>query len=400
MSCINHQHFALDRTHPILDGEPTFVSLQWTTRHRSAGLCSPVRSGSVEEPVKPMELLAWLGVLLCLSQSALLSGLNLACFSVSKLELELAVAQREPGAAVLAHLRQDSNFLLVTILWANVGVNVLLALLAGSVMTGVAAFLFSTVVITVFGEIVPQSWFVRRALTVVDRLAPVLRIYQWLLWPVARPTARVLDLWLGREAIPWFRERELRSIIRLHMDAGHGEIGNVEGQGALNFLLLDDILLMNEGEEIAPNSVLAIDFDGDRPQVPAFDTAAGEALLQRIVAAGTSRLVLTDRQHVPRRVLDVDTLLRAVWSDRTRTHLDGHSHRPIVVSDPATPLGAVIGRFRVHPQHHEDDVLDEDVILLWGTQRRIITGADILGRLLRGISRGTRAGSQTSARVC
>ena len=41
-------------------------------------------------------------------------------------------------------LRDDANFLLDTILWGNVAVNVLLALLSGSVLT-------------VFGEIVAQA---------------------------------------------------------------------------------------------------------------------------------------------------------------------------------------------------------------------------------------------------
>jgi hypothetical protein len=30
--------------------------------------------------------------------------------------------------------------------------------------------------------------------------------------------------------------------------------------------------------------------------------------------------------------------------------------------------------------------IDNDLILVWGQQKRIITGSDILGRLLRGIS--------------
>lgn len=37
------------------------------------------------------------------------------------------------------------------------------------------------------------------------------------------------------------------------------------------------------------------------------------------------------------------------------------------------------------PEHSQDDVVDHDVILLWNKTRRIITGGDILGRLLRGI---------------
>ena len=36
--------------------------------------------------------------------------------------------------------------------------------------------------------------------------------------------------------------------------------------------------------------------------------------------------------------------------------------------------------------HGTNDVVDEDFILLWGEQKRVITGSDILGRLLRGIT--------------
>ena len=63
-----------------------------------------------------------------------------------------------------------------------------------------------------------------------------------------------------------------------------------------------------------------------------------------------------------------------------------HCHRPIIVLDPSMPLGHVIGRLQAGGHRREDDVIDNDVVLLWGDQPRIITGADILGRLLRGIS--------------
>ena len=57
-----------------------------------------------------------------------------------------------------------------------------------------------------------------------------------------------------------------------------------------------------------------------------------------------------------------------------------------MVHDPKTPLGMVIQKLRVHPEHAEDDVIDNDLILCWAEERRIITGADLLGRLLRGIA--------------
>ena len=61
-------------------------------------------------------------------------------------------------------------------------------------------------------------------------------------------------------------------------------------------------------------------------------------------------------------------------------------HRPVIVSEVNTRMGDVMGRMKVKPIHPEDDVIDNDLILVWGKQKRIITGSDILGRLLRGIS--------------
>jgi len=41
---------------------------------------------------------------------------------------------------------------------------------------------------------------------------------------------------------------------------------------------------------------------------------------------------------------------------------------------------------KVVPERSGDDVIDHDLILVWSTERRIITGSDLLGRLLRGIT--------------
>ena len=158
--------------------------------------------------------LTWIGIVFCISQSAIFSGLNLAMFSLSRLRLEIEVAAGNQNAAKVLTLRQDSHFLLTTILWGNVSINVLLALLSDSIMTGVGAFLFSTVVITIFGEIAPQAYFSRNALRVASVLAPVLKFYQILLYPVAKPIAMLLDKWLGTEGIQYFREHNLKELIR------------------------------------------------------------------------------------------------------------------------------------------------------------------------------------------
>jgi len=76
-----------------------------------------------------MNTFIWIGILFCISQSAMFSGLNLAFFSISKLKLEIEVKNNNSHALKIAKLREDSNFLLTTILWGNVGINVLLTLL-------------------------------------------------------------------------------------------------------------------------------------------------------------------------------------------------------------------------------------------------------------------------------
>ena len=79
----------------------------------------------------------WIGIVVCLTQSAMFSGLNLAFFSLNRLRLEIeAEASPKSGARNVLRMRRDSNFLLTTILWGNVGINVLLTLLSDSVMTG------------------------------------------------------------------------------------------------------------------------------------------------------------------------------------------------------------------------------------------------------------------------
>ena len=64
-----------------------------------------------------MNWLTWVGIVLCISQSAILSGLNLAFFSISKLRLKVEANRGNHRAGVVARVRKDSNLLLATILW-------------------------------------------------------------------------------------------------------------------------------------------------------------------------------------------------------------------------------------------------------------------------------------------
>ncbi len=334
-----------------------------------------------------MLLLTWIGIAICITQSATLSGLNLAYFSISKLRLELEAAKNNKNAIRVLKLREDSNFLLVTILWGNVGVNVLLALLSGSVLAGVLAFLFSTVLITIFGEIIPQAYFSRNAIRVGALLSPVLRFYQIILFPVAKLTALILDKWLGKEGIYFYRERDLREIIKMHVESSDTDINKVEGKGALNFLAIDDIPIAAEGETIDPDSIIQLTFKNNKPVFPAIKPSASNRFLKKMNKSGKKWVVIVDRGNEPKLVIDADEFIRDAFFNSGNIKPLRHCHRPIIVREKKAKLGDIIPRLKVNPEHSQDDVIDEDIILFWNEDKRIITGSDILGRLLRGIVR-------------
>lgn len=336
----------------------------------------------------PVDTLVWLGIAFCISQSAMFSGLNLAFFSLNMLELEVEASHNNRAAQRILAMRQDSNFLLTTILWGNVGINVLLTLLSDSVLAGASAFLFSTVFITLCGEILPQAYFSRNALRMASALTPAMRFYQVLLFPVAKPAALLLDGWLGKEGISYLRERDLKRVIRKHVEADEAEVDHVEGIGALNFLSIDDLKVSQEGELINPDSVIRLPAKMDLPLIPDVERTENDPFLQRVNASGHNWVILADEQGEPLLLLDADGALRAALFEKdTPLDLYRFCHRPLIIRDENVTIGETILELKNQAEHdhQHDDALEFDAVLVWGDSPRIITGADILGRLLKGI---------------
>lgn len=333
-----------------------------------------------------MHVAIWSGIIFCISQSAIFSGLNLALFSITRLRLEVEAASGNKTAAMVLSLRTDTNRLLTTVLWGNVGINVLLTLLSDSVLAGISAFVFSTVVITIVGEILPQAYFSRNALRMASLLLPILKFYLFILYPVAKPMALILDWWIGPESIQYFRERDFRELIRRHIEASEAEIDQIEGLGALNFLAIDDVPVIHEGELVSEQSIIQLPVIGNRPQFPSFKKIPSDPFLVKIQASGKKWVIITDESDEPSYVLDADGFIRSALFDAESFDPYQHCHRPVIVRDPQVRLGSVLSKLKVEAERKSDDVIDKDIIVLWGETKQIITGADILGRLLRGIS--------------
>ena len=121
--------------------------------------------------------------------------------------------------------------------------------------------------------------------------------------------------------------------------------------------------------------------------LPKFNRSPDDPFLRQVDASGMKWvIVIDDPSGEPVFVLDAHHFLRDALFGEVEADPTAYWHRPIVVHDMQARLGDVICRMKVAPERPGDDVIDNDLILVWGEQKRIITGADLLGRLLRGIA--------------
>lgn len=122
-----------------------------------------------------MEVLigSYLGAIGLACLSAVFSGLTLGLMTLDVVHLRILMDCASSNTGVtkpcrdaeyarrIYGVRKNGNLLLVTLLVSNVGVNAGFSILMGTWTSGMLGFLISTVVLTIFGEIVPQAVFSR-----------------------------------------------------------------------------------------------------------------------------------------------------------------------------------------------------------------------------------------------
>lgn len=325
-----------------------------------------------------MEVYIWVLIAICVTQSAMFSGLNLAYFSLSKLRLEVELAKNNPQALVIANLRKDSNFLLATILWGNVGINVLLTILSDSVLAGVLGFFFSTFAITIFGEIMPQAYFSRNAMKMASLLAPLIRFYQILLFPLAKPTSLILNQWLGKEAIEYVSERDLSELIEIQKNKeSETKIAESESQGMLNILGLKNTELADLGIPIDPESIVRCKSRNGKIVIPEIKTNQDDEFVKKVNASMKEWIILVDQQDEPHYVLNSNHFRSELSKGRSFDPIE-LCHDPLTFKSGKTSFLEALTSLRGMPSK---------VILVWEREvKRIITNREALRLILKGVA--------------
>lgn len=182
--------------------------------------------------------MAYVIVIFLVLLSALFSGLTLGFFSLNRDDLMRKAELGDKKAKKVYKLRKDGNLLLCTLLIGNVAVNSTLSIYLGSIASGLLAGITATVLIVIFGEIIPQAAFSRFALVLGAKMAWLVGFFIFILYPICKPLAWTLDKFLGDEIPTVYSKHELIKLIEDHEDSKHSDIDSDEEKiikGALSY---------------------------------------------------------------------------------------------------------------------------------------------------------------------
>jgi metal transporter CNNM len=165
--------------------------------------------------------------LACVTTAALAAGLTMGLLSLDPLmlliKMRAANTQKEKDqAASLLPIVKQHHLLLVTLLLLNSIANEALPLFLEVLVSPVVAVILSVTFVLFFGEIIPSAVFTGpQKIDLASKMVPLVRIVMLLLWPIAYPIARVLDVVLhdeeGEEEGA-FNRGELSALVRIQYE--------------------------------------------------------------------------------------------------------------------------------------------------------------------------------------
>ena len=154
----------------------------------------------------------------------------------------------------------------------------------------------------------------------------------------------------------------------------------------MNFLNIDDIPVIGEGARIHQGSIISLACENGSVKFPEFSKEINDPFLKLIQSSRERWVIYVDFMNEPILVMDADKFLRHALLSREHTIPQQFCHKPLVIHDVETTIGKAMSMLKFDRSIQDDTIIKNDVILIWAQEKRIITGSDFLGSLLRGIA--------------
>jgi len=158
-------------------------------------------------------------VVVLVAMSAICSGLNISLMALRPADLKRKATLGDLNAKKVLGLRTNSHLSLASILLTNVAVISTTSILLEHEFNGLIAGVASTLLIVIFGEILPQAFFLKNALKITAFFSPVLKGMIIITYPIAKPLQLLLDKLFGHDESRLHSRQELGLIISEH--SGH-----------------------------------------------------------------------------------------------------------------------------------------------------------------------------------
>jgi len=235
--------------------------------------------------VHPTIMILILEVVLLVGFSAMCSGLNIALMALDIADLKRKAALDNVAARRVLPFRRNLHLTLTSILLANVAVISVTSLLIDDHSNGLIAGVVSTLLIVVFGEILPQALFSRRALSYFAYLTPLLWVMIVVTYPVSKPLQLLLDRLFGHESAKLQSRHELGMMITEHLGNDHSELDD------------DEIEIIRGALTLSEKRVRNIMLDIKKVYWLKPDDIVDAAKIDEIKAKGWSRIPVFNQQR-------------------------------------------------------------------------------------------------------
>lgn len=223
-------------------------------------------------------------VILLILTSAICSGLNIAVMALDLADLRRKANLGNVAAKRVLPLRKHTHLTLASILFTNVAAVSATSLVLDQRLEGIVAGFVSTVLIVVFGEVMPQALFSKNPLFWTSKFAPLLKLMIAITYVLSKPLQILLDRLFPRQRARLQSRHELGLLIAEHLSDSSSELDD------------DEVEIMRGALQLSEKRVRDIMTDIRHTYWLTPKTTLDDAKIDEIKEKGFSRIPVFDDQ--------------------------------------------------------------------------------------------------------